>query len=569
MKINKKTYNLILCTVTAFTLFACQKDANHESKALDYLNEAIYKNPHGAITMIDSIINDGTYKSEYFQKRIMLLKYKAEDKCYIEHLSDSQIIALANYFNKFGNNHDLAESHYYAGSTYRDMKEYSNALKYYNSAYKLLQGHLSTREDSILKAMILSQYSDIHHHMYLHKKAYQYIKESFMIQEELGIDDIPAYLDIARMAEAAGQEGDAASYYSKAIDKIKNAPNMETFIGYLAEPFGYFAQKGASHEVECVKHIIDSLEASGVSLPSNVIASRGHYESYYRKNARASVKYYKEALELSNNIFSAKALTKRLYDIYLILNDTTEIPSYALRLVTLEDSIKKETKPNEARDTILQLSELEKEQVRKDQNNSHTYTTAITLILVGLAAALGYVIFLALKIQAVSSTIKSYDDNQKTTHTSKEYIKQVTNINGTLAKSSNEETTSHGNNSVRLPDEQIDKQQKLNTRILRYRHIIENPNFKPHTEQAAMLINSINDTVHEYYPEFTNHIYRQHQMNKELLAIICIAKLGFSQSDTVKILGLSPATISRRWRTIEMSTGIPMKDITYWPESYH
>ena len=27
MKINKKTYNLILCTVTAFTLFACQKDA--------------------------------------------------------------------------------------------------------------------------------------------------------------------------------------------------------------------------------------------------------------------------------------------------------------------------------------------------------------------------------------------------------------------------------------------------------------------------------------------------------------------------------------------------------------
>ncbi len=74
MKINKKTYNLILCTVTAFTLFACQKDANHESKALDYLNEAIYKNPHGAITMIDSIINDGTYKSEYFQKRIMLLK---------------------------------------------------------------------------------------------------------------------------------------------------------------------------------------------------------------------------------------------------------------------------------------------------------------------------------------------------------------------------------------------------------------------------------------------------------------------------------------------------------------
>lgn len=197
-------------------------------------------------------------------------------------------------------------------------------------------------------------------------------------------------------------------------------------------------------------------------------------------------------------------MTKRLYDIYLILNDTTEIPSYALRLVTLEDSIKKETKPNEARDTILQLSELEKEQVRKDQNNSHTYTTAITLILVGLAAALGYVIFLALKIQAVSSTIKSYDDNQKTTHTSKEYIKQVTNTNGTLAKSSNEETTSHGNNSVRLPDEQIDKQQKLNTRILRYRHIIENPNFKPHTEQAAMLINSINDTVHEYYPEFTN-----------------------------------------------------------------
>lgn len=71
--------------------------------------------------------------------RIALVKYKAEDKNYIVHSSDSAITILYDYFQRHGNISEQLECLYYLGSTYRDMYDYPLSIVWYSKAIEFAE----------------------------------------------------------------------------------------------------------------------------------------------------------------------------------------------------------------------------------------------------------------------------------------------------------------------------------------------------------------------------------------------------------------------------------------------
>lgn len=558
MNLRQKLYRIVFLAIMTLVA-ACHKyeDINHE--VLDRINDTLYVNTHAAIAMADSVLSKGRSYSDDVIKRVQLTKYKAEDKCYIEHTSDSLILALVDYFERNGNDCEIAESYYYTGSTYRDMRDFKGALKWYDAANKRISRNLNDREDSLLKAMILSQYSDIHHRLHLANKAYQYMKESFDIQEKIGIADMQAHVDIARMAEDAGEINDAARYYRGAITRTRIEDMDESKLANLAEPFAFFCQNGGKEEVLYLKHFVDSVESSGLSLPPNIIASRGHYESYFKKNYRASVRYYEDALRRATNIFSVTALTKRLHDVHICLHDTAAARKYAQQLVALQDSINMAYEPEVSRDYRVQMADNKDYDVGWEENGDLIRGSVWT--------------FSALAALAVYFAVRRYMRRRKPRalgaakigHGELQRDESSCMMPQTQGECLNASHNDKGNLMVARAKNDCNRMQhsELYSQIMSIRQSIDSPSMKPRTQMAESTIRAIYNTVRNYYPDFEEGIRSHYNMNEELISILFFAKLGLTQADTVKLTGLSAATVSRRWRTIENIIGISMKELPF------
>ena len=124
-----------------------QSPANREFYALD---ELIDKDPRQGLIVVDSILSHLNVIDRHRQMEYSLLKYKAEDKCYVERQSDSTIVALFDYFQKHGSTYQQLLSYYYMGGTYRDMGDYPLSIVWYDKAEEFAMSHTLTRRDSML-----------------------------------------------------------------------------------------------------------------------------------------------------------------------------------------------------------------------------------------------------------------------------------------------------------------------------------------------------------------------------------------------------------------------------------
>ncbi|MDL2299894.1 tetratricopeptide repeat protein [Bacteroides sp. OttesenSCG-928-E20] len=63
-----------------------------------------------------------------------LLLTKARDKCLVEHVGDSLILATVNYYEKYNDDNKKAEAYFYLGSVYRDMGMTLNEIEAFQKA---------------------------------------------------------------------------------------------------------------------------------------------------------------------------------------------------------------------------------------------------------------------------------------------------------------------------------------------------------------------------------------------------------------------------------------------------
>lgn len=113
-------------------LLLCACGNRDAQRMLDRAEAVMSDNPSQAITILDSIGDDGLSRSQHM--RLLLLLTNAQNKCDTVFRSDSIQRLLVDYYESHGTANDRMLAHYLLGRAYYDMGEMPMALNAYQLA---------------------------------------------------------------------------------------------------------------------------------------------------------------------------------------------------------------------------------------------------------------------------------------------------------------------------------------------------------------------------------------------------------------------------------------------------
>lgn len=181
----------LILTLLAILVFSvsCEKRGYNETfSKIDLLCD---KDPQQAINKLESMDYDNL--SEHDRHCHDLLTIKARDKAYITHTSDSLILDVIEYFSSNSYKFLYPEALYYGGRVCSDMRNYPQAMKFYQLAINNLTDTESNLE---LRRAILSQCAHILNNVGLNSKALPYMEEVITISYQLNDSTAIAYNNI-------------------------------------------------------------------------------------------------------------------------------------------------------------------------------------------------------------------------------------------------------------------------------------------------------------------------------------------------------------------------------------
>lgn len=166
-------------------IVSCTKQSDIEIQ-MEEIRALSNNKPDTALAMYKTMRVGWKQLPRHAQMKYDLLGIRLNDKNDIEATSDSTIITLIDYYESHGNNRELQETYYYAGSVYRDLQDTPRSMDYFlKSAERAQFGDV----DSLLLRNCFSQLSTIDFKVQDYKQALWAAKEECKTAETLGILD--------------------------------------------------------------------------------------------------------------------------------------------------------------------------------------------------------------------------------------------------------------------------------------------------------------------------------------------------------------------------------------------
>ncbi|MDE6007813.1 MAG: hypothetical protein K2G90_01235 [Muribaculaceae bacterium] len=126
---------------------------------LQEANKIIDENPDSALLFLKKI-NLSQLKNENQRMYRRLLIIKATDKAYISPKDDKEIKDVMNYFIQHPETKDIyPEVYYYAGRTYRELREDGKALAFFNKALRELRDKPNPKLENCIHSQLSALYS--------------------------------------------------------------------------------------------------------------------------------------------------------------------------------------------------------------------------------------------------------------------------------------------------------------------------------------------------------------------------------------------------------------------------
>lgn len=470
--------------------------------------------------------------------RLALIKYKAEDKCYIPHKSDSTIKVLYKYFQDHGSNYEKLQTIYYMGSTYRDMKDYPASIIWYEKGVEFAETNTLDKKDSMELCLIYSQMADVMYKIGKGQEGLQYEIDSYKIKTNLEKPSFVTNEDMGRFYDYVGKKDSAAKFYQMALMEIVNERKSEEFIDYLGEQLGFYVSSGMNQNAKLVFTFIN--ECKRPYKQSNVYTAIASY--YNKKNMPDSaLKYTLDALKVEKRTNIRANLSK---EIARILSDKGEIlPAYKYAMLSLElsDSAEEEANANgvfNARNQMI-LAELQNNRTfKKEAKQRKIIYSAIFIIIVLLlvsATLLLLVINSRRKIKYQLELQRLSNEKDKISTDDLAFRKKVMTDRQLRAESA--------------PD--------ITIVIKNLQDLADSQKLKLRPDSWELVFNAV-DKLH---PDFRERLlsYNQDLKNKDII-LLYLMKLGFKQADISRIIKRNPSVVSRRLKHIEDSLGISVKE---------
>ena len=322
---------LLLLLIVTIALCACvQKPYPHSLYIADSLASV---QPDSALHLLKEIENNMTNEPEVTQMYYRLLLIKAQDKAYVAHTSDSNIVEIVRYYEKKRNKRHLAEAYYYAGRVYSDLRDSPQALDYFQKALE----QAAREGNTSLSNIIYSQTGNLYLYQNISDKALQVFKEALQYAQANhdSISQIYDLRDIGRAYSGLQCADSAIYYYEKALKTARNI-HHSYLTGIISQEISeLYAQLGKREQAW------DALKASLHTLhtyPAPYYATLA--DLYYKDGILDSAQYYSHKnLRAGTNFYHKQEACKILKSIAYRQGNYRQALAYAEKQIAYTDSI--------------------------------------------------------------------------------------------------------------------------------------------------------------------------------------------------------------------------------------
>ena len=265
-----------------------------------------------------------------------LSRTEADDKCYIQHVSDSSIRIAAGCYDSYGSALQRVRADYLLGRVYCDMHLYGHALTSFNKAIAV-----DAENDSVInryKARAATWAGYVYEVEGLHKDALRYNKLAYGYAKKAGaqVTEIYSLRDIGRSYRDLKRNDIAIPYYQQAAKKAKTIDDANLYNMVMEELAGIYIEEGRLDEAYA------ALNTKFLATTDKDIASHYYiWAMYFEKIGQldSAVAYDKRGMKYSEisikrdvSLDLARLLTKQgkrdeameYYEKYSVYSDSVE-----------------------------------------------------------------------------------------------------------------------------------------------------------------------------------------------------------------------------------------------------
>lgn len=568
---------LVICALFAsFVLtISCDHDAT-VIKQLENIKHVGDKNPREAMQMLDSIKIEEKSWTEHTRMKCDLLDIRLHDKAYIPATSDLKIKILVAYFDRHGNSAEQQEAYYYAGSIYRDLQNYPQAITYF-----LQSKDLCADIHDIDSAMLRNAYSNLG---WLYYKVQDYRNSTIMSEKEcdlakkLGILDASTVQNLGASQLRNGQANKARCSFIQALKLVqKGDSNDITNIYNLLYHFSKL--KMISQAKICYKIVNTKIPRD--SLPSNCIIDLGEY--YLLTNdINSAVECYKQVVSKCDNLESVYDASKTLFILYNNLGDIKSANYYGRIFISTNDTLnlgKRQELAATANNFYQYHSDKKREENLKERGNTYrlaafwTFTILTSLILILLVLSL-YKRYKSTK-QILSQRLALGSYSEEISHLKKEIARQKEDLHTHETSLLETRTrlqevtaqTEQYQSKIKEQEKILAEKMEQNRSLMRLMHMAELEN------SADDIVNTIRETskgkhkmtakewnmliqaVNELYPGFNSAISEKlGRIDKNELHVCYLMRIGLTNPQIINVTALPHSTVWRWTKKFEWIT---------------
>ena len=322
---------LLLCA----TFFSC-RDGGRAEGILRTADSLMEEHPDSALAILKRDSLEICRSGKDFRLWYALSRTEADDKCYIQHVSDSSIRIAAGCYDSYGSALQRVRADYLLGRVYCDMHLYGHALTSFNKAIAV-----DAENDSVInryKARAATWAGYVYEVEGLHKDALRYNKLAYGYAKKAGaqVTEIYSLRDIGRSYRDLKRNDIAIPYYQQAAKKAKTIDDANLYNMVMEELAGIYIEEGRLDEAYA------ALNTKFLATTDKDIASHYYiWAMYFEKIGQldSAVAYDKRGMKYSEisikrdvSLDLARLLTKQgkrdeameYYEKYSVYSDSVE-----------------------------------------------------------------------------------------------------------------------------------------------------------------------------------------------------------------------------------------------------
>lgn len=342
LKISSRLLKSSLLVLVLFASCTCNKVYDNLLDRADSLLNFSKDSAQMVIKILHDVETQLPSLSRKQEMRYQLLYHKAQNKAFVPFKSDSLMLQVVDYYNRYGSANDRILSCYLLGCVYRDMHEVPKALENFNKAVQ--QADLKSATcDNLTLSRVYGQMSvlfDLQHLPYQEMHSL----DSAMKYAYLAKDTLNAirYFQNKQAAYASLGKVDSAILINNLSSEMfrKHGYQRDADIAMGAN-FSFYLKK---HEVKKAKKAFEHLMKTDFKGNINYEESYAYflYEqgSYYLLDNKLDSAYISlnKSLQLSKSYSNKAVATRGLAQYYEKTNNPKDAAKYALLSSEYNDS---------------------------------------------------------------------------------------------------------------------------------------------------------------------------------------------------------------------------------------